>query len=99
MPISRFSTGMLAILCATVILGGGAAQSQGPQREIFPPAHGKGPIVVVACGLSGTEYYRDFSSKLAELGYYTVLMEGKDLYNTFGYARSKRPGKLAECYR
>ncbi len=75
----RSLSGLLSVLFATVIFGGAAAQSQGPQREIFPPARGKGAIVVVVCGLSGKEYYRDFSSKLAELGYYTVLMDGIDV--------------------
>ena len=38
-------SGVLSVLFATVIFGGAAAQSQGPQREIFLPAGGKGAIV------------------------------------------------------
>jgi dienelactone hydrolase len=87
-------SGVLSVLFATEILGGAAAQSQGPQREIFPPGRGKGAIVVVVCGLSGKEYYRDFSSKLAELGYYTVLMEGKDLFNPFATLVPSGPENL-----
>ena len=56
-----------------------SSESQGPQCEIFPPVGGKGAIVIVASGYSGTGFYRGFSSKLAKLGYYTVLLDGKDL--------------------
>ena len=64
---------------ATAIFAGCSSESHGPNYEIFPPAGGKGAAVVVVSGYSGTEYFRDFSSKLAELGYYAVLMDGKDL--------------------
>jgi dienelactone hydrolase len=63
------------------LCGGCTSESKGPKCEIFPPAGGKGAIVVVASGYSGPGLYRDFSSKLAELGYYTVLMDGKDLFD------------------
>jgi len=69
----------LYVISAIAILVGCSSESQGPQCEIFPPAGGEGAIVIVASGYSGTGYYRDFSSKLAALGYYTVLMDGKDL--------------------
>lgn len=70
---------VLSVIFAIAIFVGCSSESQGPQYEIFPPSGGKGAIVVVVSGYSGTDYYRDFSSKLAELGYYTVLMDGKDL--------------------
>jgi dipeptidyl aminopeptidase/acylaminoacyl peptidase len=68
----------LSVLFAALITGRAAAQPQEPKREIFPPALGKGAIVVVASGMSGTTSFRDFSSKLSELGYYTVLVDGND---------------------
>jgi dienelactone hydrolase len=67
------------VISAIAIFAGCTSESQGPQYEIFPPAGGKGAIVIVASGYSGPGYYRDFSTKLAELGYYTVLLDGKDL--------------------
>jgi len=70
---------VLYVFSAIAIFLGCSSESQGPQCEIFPPAGGKGAIVIVASGYSGTGYYRDFSSKIAELGYYTLLMDGKDL--------------------
>ena len=69
----------LSVFFVIVIFGGCSSESQGPQYEIFPPVNGKGAIVVVASGYSGPDLYRDFSLKLSEFGYYTVLMDGKDL--------------------
>ena len=63
------------------LFGGCSSESKRPKYEIFPPAGGKGAIVVVASGNSGPGLYRDFSSKLAALGYYTVLMDGKYLFD------------------
>ena len=62
-------------------------ESKGPHSEIFSPAGGKGAIVVVASGNTGPGLYRDFCLKLAGLGYYTVLMDGKDLFDpgSIGY--------------
>jgi len=59
-----------------VFLAGCPPESKGPQYEIFPPAGGKGAIVLAVSGYAGTDYFRDFSSKLAELGYFTLLMDG-----------------------
>ena len=70
---------VLYVFSAIAIFAGCSSESQGPQCEIFPPVGGKGAIVIVASGYSGPGYYRDVSAKLAELGYYTLLMDGKDL--------------------
>jgi dienelactone hydrolase len=69
----------LFTLCMIVILGGCTEKQKGPHYESFSPASGKGAIVLVVSGYSGTGLYRDFSIKLAKLGYYAVLMDGKDL--------------------
>ena len=83
-----FSRGLticvLPVFFIIAIFGGCSFESKGPKYEIFPPAGGKGAIVVVASGYSGPGLYRDFSSKLAELGYYTVLMDGKYLIDLMG---------------
>jgi dienelactone hydrolase len=72
----------LSVLFAALITGSAAAQPQELRREIFPPALGKGAIVVVASGMSGTVAFRDFSSKLSELGCYTVLVDGNDVISS-----------------
>lgn len=50
-----------------------------PKLEAFPPASGKGAIVIVVSGASGPELYREYSAKLAQLGYYAVLVDGNDI--------------------
>ena len=70
---------LLSVFFSTMILMGCSYESQKPQYEIFPPAGGKGAIVLVVSGYAGKDYFRSFSSKLAALGYYTLLMDGKDL--------------------
>jgi dienelactone hydrolase len=76
-----FTICALSVFFIIAIFGVCLSESKGPKYEIFPPAGGKGAIVVVASGYSGPGLYRDFSSKLAGLGYYTVLMDGKDLFD------------------
>lgn len=75
-PLTRIASIFLigALFAAPV-----AAQSAAVGREIFPPAHGKGAIVVVISGAAGTALYRNFSAKLANSGYYTVLVQGSDV--------------------
>jgi dienelactone hydrolase len=68
-------------MAAMGLFGGCSSESHGPQYEIFPPARNPGAVVVVVSGYSGPGLYRDFSSRLAALGYFTVLMDGKDLFD------------------
>ena len=45
----------------------------------FVPKAGKGPIVIVISGSSGMRNYWDYARRVSELGYYTVLIDGKDI--------------------
>src|SRR6185503_239337 len=54
------------------------AQDDSPQ-EVFMPKPEKGPVVLVISGRSGTSHYRSYAKQVAELGYYTVLIDGKDI--------------------
>lgn len=56
----------------------GLAQDDPPQ-EVFLPKGEKGPVVVVVSGQSGTPNYRSYATQVAGLGYYTVLIDGKDI--------------------
>jgi len=51
----------------------------GPPQEVFPPDASSGPVVVVISGQTGTPNYRKFARAVAGLGYYTVLIDGKDI--------------------
>jgi dienelactone hydrolase len=45
---------------------------------LYPPATGKGRVVVVLSGYTGTRFYQDYATALAREGYYAVLLDGKD---------------------
>jgi dienelactone hydrolase len=61
---------------------GSAAENpagQGPAQEEFIPRSEKGPVVIVLSGQTGPANYRNFSRQMAGAGYYTVLIDGKDI--------------------
>src|SRR5439155_613845 len=45
----------------------------------YPPPGGKGPIVLLLSGHSGPDSYRPIAAAVARLGYYAVLLDGKDI--------------------
>lgn len=84
-PLRDILSALLAVLC----LSAAVAQSKELTREIYTPPAGKGPAVVVVSGTSGTAAYREYSSKLAETGYYVVLIDGNDVLIRPNDARSQ----------
>ena len=60
------------------------AQEDGPIQIIFNPAKPKAPIVVMLSGQTGPPNYEFYAKKIAALGYYTVLIDGKDILNSQG---------------
>ena len=57
------------------------AGPDGPAQTAYAPASGKGPIVVVISGQTGPNSYQSYAAELAKLGYYAVLLDGKDILN------------------
>jgi dienelactone hydrolase len=57
----------------------GRAQGDGPAQEVFLPKNQQGPVVVVISGQTGTPNYRSYATQVAALGYYAVLIDGKDI--------------------
>jgi dienelactone hydrolase len=55
-------------------------------QQEFPPPQGKGPVVVVASGLSGPEHYATISKAIAALGYDVVEFDGGAMEHTHGEA-------------
>jgi dienelactone hydrolase len=47
------------------------------QKEYDPPT-GPGPIVILLSGYSGLDMYSSYAAGVAQLGYYVVLLDGKD---------------------
>ena len=67
------------IILSIAALGSASALAQTPAREVFAPASGRGSIIIAVSGQSGPAMYRDYSAKLAEQGYYVVLVSGTDI--------------------
>jgi dienelactone hydrolase len=57
------------------------AGPDGPAQTAYAPASGQGPIVVVISGQTGPNSYQTYAAELAKLGYYAVLLDGKDILN------------------
>ncbi len=55
-------------------------------QQEFPPPQGKGPVVVVASGLSGMSAYTKVTRDIAALGYDAVLFDGSAMERTQGQA-------------
>lgn len=51
------------------------------QRAVtfFEPSPPKGPVVVLVSGVDGVQAYQEFGQRLAALGFYTVLVDGRDV--------------------
>lgn len=50
----------------------------------FPPPSGKGPVVMLASGMSGPSHYTDAAKDIAALGYDVVLFDGNAMEGTQG---------------
>src|SRR5450830_1484365 len=57
------------------------AGPDGPAQTAYAPASGVGPVVIVISGQTGPNSYQKYASELAGLGYYSVLLTGKDILN------------------
>lgn len=71
------------------VLAIAAAMASSPlilAQQEFPPPQGKGPVVVVASGISGPSHYVRVSRDIATLGYDVVLFDGEAMEHTHGDA-------------
>ena len=57
----------------------GVAIALAHAQEEFPPPQGKGRVVVVDSGHSGSLYYRPAARQLAQLGYDVVLLDANEI--------------------
>ena len=57
------------------------AGPDGPAQTAYAPASGVGPVVIVISGQTGPNSYQTYAAELAGLGYYSVLLTGKDILN------------------
>ncbi len=63
-------------LMAVARAGEVAAQALQAETDLPPPS-GRGRVVIVLSGSEGPDDIKDFAGKVAQLGYYTVLLDGK----------------------
>jgi len=75
----RLRAALHCIVMACWLAAPPAFAQEGPPQEVFLPKSGKGPAVVVISGQTGTPNYRDYAQRVAALGYYVVLIDGKDI--------------------
>jgi dienelactone hydrolase len=52
---------------------------EGPAQTAYAPEKRPGPIVVVLSGASGPNAYQSYTGDISRLGYYAVLLAGKDI--------------------
>ncbi len=57
------------------------AGTEGPAQIAYAPDSGPGPVIIVISGRTGPNSYQSYAAELAKLGYYTVLLTGKDILN------------------
>jgi hypothetical protein len=63
-------------LMAVARAGEVAAQALATETDLTPPS-GRGRVVVVLSGSEGPDGLKDYAARVAQLGYYTVLLDGK----------------------
>jgi dienelactone hydrolase len=54
---------------------------EGPAQTAYTPAKGHGPVIIVISGQTGPASYQTYAAELARLGYYSILLAGKDILN------------------
>jgi dienelactone hydrolase len=57
------------------------AGPEGPAQTAYAPDSGPGPVIIVISGRTGPNAYQSYVAELAKLGYYSVLLTGKDILN------------------
>ena len=86
----------LLLLLACIAFGAHADDAGPPQKEYVPKA-GSGRIVVVVSGQTGASNYTSISQDFADAGYYTVLVDGNDLWIKGGGGNALLQGVIAKA--
>lgn len=72
---------MFTLTAASVFAAGVStdADPEGPAQTAYAPEKGSGPVILVISGQSGPARYQTYAAEVAGLGYYAVLVDGKDI--------------------
>jgi len=76
---------MIVLVAAAVNAAPGVsteAGPEGPAQTAYAPESGRGPVVILISGQTGPASYQTYASEVARLGYYAVLVDGKDVLNS-----------------
>jgi dienelactone hydrolase len=73
--VAEIAVATVALACVT------SAAAAGTE---FPPPQGKGPLVVVASGMSGSAHYETAARAIAGMGYDVMLFDGRTMEGTHG---------------
>lgn len=79
-----FLAGLYAFLSASVAAASGVSSEAGPEgiaQTAYSPEKGAGPVIIVISGQTGPNSYQAYAEELVKLGYYSVLVAGKDILN------------------
>ena len=87
---------VLSALLACVVLAAHADDTAPPQKEYLPKA-GTGRVVVVISGQTGASNYTSISQDFADAGYYTVLLDGNDMWVKGGGGNALLQGAIARA--
>jgi dienelactone hydrolase len=87
---------LLFALLACMALVARADDAVPPQKEYVPKA-GTGRVVVVVSGQTGASNYTSISQDFADAGYYTVLVDGNDLWIKGGGGNALLQGVIARA--
>ena len=86
----------LLLLLACIAFGARADDAGPPQKE-YVPKSGTGRVVVVVSGQTGASNYTSISQDFADAGYYTVLVDGNDLWIKGGGGNALLQGVIARA--
>ena len=87
---------LLSLLLTCAALAAHADDAGPPQKEYLPKA-GTGRVVVVISGQTGASNYTSISQDFADAGYYTVLVDGNDLWIKGGGGNALLQGVIARA--
>ena len=65
-------------------------------EQVFAPPSGRGPIVLVLSGANGPKSVEHQAAKVAHLGYYAVLLDGRDFHPTTGKSAEEELRRVIE---
>ena len=93
--LRRILSVLLACLAFATLIA--HADDAGPPQKEYVPKAGTGRVVVVISGQTGASNYTSISQDFADAGYYTVLLDGNDLWIKGGAGNALLQGAIARA--